>query len=83
MKKASFISHEDWERMGAKLKASHETALDMYTMLANSLGRSHPVTKKALTAYRKTACLESDLRNLAEENAGSVSGEKEINSLFP
>ena len=83
MKKIDMISKEDWMKISARLETSCNALLDLYTMLANSLGRSHPVTKKALTAYRKTASLESDMRRLAREHSKSIFEAKELDRLFP
>lgn len=83
MKKTNFISHRDWERMAARLEASYDATLDFYVMLANSLGKSHPCTRKSLTVYSKLVCLKADMRNLAKENASNLFEQKELDSLFP
>lgn len=83
MKKIDMIAMEDWKKMGAGLNASCNAALDLYTMLANSLGKSHPNTKKALTAYNRVVCLKTDMRHLAKENASGMFEQKELDSLFP
>lgn len=67
MNKNYTVSRADREKMSAKLEASHQAALDFYVVMANSLGRSHPYTKKALTVYRKTTTLRFDLNRLERE----------------
>ena len=83
MKKVNFISREDWEQMAARLENSCNTALDSYVTLANSLGKSHPCTKKSLMAYNRISRLKSDMRHLAKEFAGEIFREKELDNLFP
>ena len=77
MKRSDMISSGDFKKMGAKLDASYDAALDLYVMLTVSFGKTHSVTKKALTLYNKISRLKSDLRHLAKENAGGVFGGKE------
>ncbi len=61
------VSRADREKMSAKLEASRQAALDFYVVMANSLGKSHPYTKKTLTVYRKTMRLIFDLNRLERE----------------
>ena len=83
MQKISMVSHDDWVKMGAGLNTSCNAALNLYTMLANSLGRFHSDTKKSLTVYSMLVCLKADMRNLAKENASNLFEQKELDSLFP
>ena len=61
------VSRADREKMSAKLEASRQAALDVYVVMANSLGQSHPYTKKTLTVYRKAMRLMFDLHRLERE----------------
>lgn len=67
MNRICSVSRADREKMSAKLEASRQAALDVYVVMANSLGRSHPYTKKALTVLRKAKRLISDLHRLERE----------------
>lgn len=85
MKKFRTVSHEDWEKIVAGMEASCNAALDLYTMLAVSLGRCHPATKKALTVHTKSERLKSDMCRMAQaqDNARGMFGAKAIGSHFP